>query len=153
MHRGLSEIAAEAEIMACQQYETKAAIYYLVKATKVLSVRNSVQHLNKFFTRNFPYPIIIFHESDWTSTHTDIVKGGTDGDLYFQQVDFEIPSFLHGPIQPKFPPGFSIGYRHMCRFHSKGVMNSQLFKDLNSCSGKMMIPSSRLQLHMIYLSI
>ena len=39
----------------------------------------------------------------------DIVKDGTDGDLYFQQVDFEIPSFLHGPIQPKFPPDYSIG--------------------------------------------
>ena len=101
----------------------KAAIYFLVQVDRVASIAHSLQHLNKYFTRNFPCPIILFHESNWNKTHADIVRQSTNDSLFFQEVHLETPSFLKNTA-PSVPPcavNPEIGYRHMCRFNAKSV--------------------------------
>ena len=111
-------------------WKPKAAFYYLTQPQTVDYLITSLQKLHTFFTKNFSYPIIIFHESDWNMSLTGKVRANTKDKIFFQEVHFEIPHFLRRPV-PQFVGHiyhYSIDYRHMCRFHAKTVYEQPIIQ-------------------------
>ena len=98
----------------------KAAIFYLAELSRVKTLIKSLKSLDTFFNDKFHYPVIIFHEADMVhKLHK--VRSSSSSNIFFQEVDFSIPESLTMPIPFKIPCTKPIGYRHMCRFNSKGV--------------------------------
>ena len=110
----------------------KAAIVYL--ASRLQFLVHSIATVNKFFCREFDYPVVIFHEA-WVfeiydEKQNDNQRAARDAVLkaaawnssliFFQQVEFKMPTFLPKPVPGDIPCHSKIGYRHMCRFQAKG---------------------------------
>jgi alpha 1,2-mannosyltransferase len=96
-----------------------AVIVYLVgtKLEDILDLKFSLASLDKNFNNQFKYPIVLFHENLDDATIKEIC-GLTSSILQFEKVIFKIPDFLNKKEIPESYLGFSIGYRHMCRFFS-----------------------------------
>ena len=105
----------------------KAAVYYLVHSDQIQSFCASLKELDKNFNNRFHYLVIIFHERNFSADHRAQVRNVTTSNLYFQLVEFNTPDFV--PF-PKSNCNFSIGYKHMCRFHSLCVYEQPLLKQL-----------------------
>ena len=76
------------------QGKPKAAIIILTQTNRTNYLQHGLRNLDEFFLNNFSYPIIIFHEMDykpWVPT----VRTWTNASVFFQEVKFEIPSFLN----------------------------------------------------------
>ena len=142
---GLEDVPAEQPPLLCLQdcqklqsmlsawpktnKKPKAAIYYLIHPRNLYYLIKSLKKLNKFFTRNFSYPIIIFHESDWNVTLTEKVRSSTDDEIFFQEVHFETPVYYSRPVPSNVGPLIQpYGYRHMCRFHAKTVYEQPIIQ-------------------------
>ena len=98
----------------------KALIYYLTRVSRLPQLKQSLESVDKNFNHVYHYPIVIFHESDLTSS-IPIIRGWTNSLLYFQLVTFSVPDFLPKPVVQDIPCRSTIGYRHMCRFNAKLV--------------------------------
>ena len=101
----------------------KAAIVYLLYAPNLKRALYGIRTVDTFFCRKFDYPIIVFHEADLNATHREQVRKAAAWNkerVFFQQVEFKLPTFLKKPVPLKIPCYKPIGYRHMCRFHAKG---------------------------------
>ena len=107
----------------------KAAVYYLVQPSRIHSVRDSLKALDTYFNNRFQYPVIIFHERNFSANHRAQLKEVTTSNLYFQLIEFKIPDFIVQPF-PKINCNASIGYNHMCRFHSLCVYEQPVMKQL-----------------------
>ena len=97
----------------------KAALVYLVHRVQYLVP--SIQSVSKFFCRQFDYPIVIFHEAGPFSspgTRNQVLGAAAwnSSRVFFQQVEFKLPTFLTKPVLDKINCIGTIGYRHMCRF-------------------------------------
>ena len=106
----------------------KAAIVYLAYRRQYL-VR-SILSVDDYFCRKFDYPVVIFHEADMFNSHADrdtVLKAAewNSSLVFFQQVEFKMPTFLTEPVPLNITCRSKIGYRHMCRFQAKG--KSQTF--------------------------
>ena len=98
--------------------------------------------------------IILFHEKSFDSTYKEKVKNVINGNILFQELEFKIPFFSkeindsipefyphpthakggpHGETHLKqhgfYHPGFSMGYRHMCRFFSGWLYDQPIIKN------------------------
>ncbi len=71
----------------------KAAFYFLVRPKKYDNLAITFDLLHKHFNRQFDYPIIIFHEQDFTDYIPDTHKL-ISNQLYFHQVKFMIDMYL-----------------------------------------------------------
>ena len=108
----------------------KAAVYYLVQPSRIHSVLDSLKALDTYFNNRFRYPVIIFHERNFNADHRAQVKNITTSNLYFQLVEFKIPDFIIQPFPKSNCKNVSIGYKHMCRFHSLCVYEQPIMKQL-----------------------
>ena len=104
--------------------------YYLVQPKRIKSLLKSLQNVDKYFNDKFHYPVIIFHEEDFTMEHRQRVENATKSDVYFQTLTFALPDFITGPVATK-QCGKGIGYRHMCRFHSKLIYKLDIVQNLD----------------------
>jgi hypothetical protein len=110
--------------------QTKAAIYYLVQSERIAKLLMSLEALETHFNNHFHYPVIIFHEHDFTTDHQEQIRSASTSDLYFQGVYFTIPDFIQKPVPETFC-GKKVGYRHMCRFQAKTLYEQPIVKHLD----------------------
>jgi hypothetical protein len=87
--------------------------------------------LDQYFNDHFHYPVIIFHEVNFTKYLQEAVKKEIKSDIYFQLVEFRVPDFVRKPI-PAQACLWSrpLGYRHMCRFQAKGVYDQPIIQNV-----------------------
>lgn len=102
----------------------KAFVYYLFHSKRSSMLFQSLSSLDSNFNNVYNYPIVIFHENI-SVINQSLIRSSSNSDIYFQAVKFEIPDFL--------PKNFTqlscrchIGYRHMCRFHSKLIYDQPI---------------------------
>ena len=107
----------------------KAVIYYLIQARRLQQMKKSLESLDEYFNKHFQYPVVIFHEEDLIP-FKEHLRNFTSSDIYFQQVNFSIPSFLTEPVIFDIPCISAIGYRHMCRFNAKLVYEQPIMQGL-----------------------
>ena len=101
----------------------KAAIVYL--ASRLNFLLHSITSVDEFFCREFNYPVVIFHEAWMFKKQGDrnaVLRAAAWNSslVFFQKVEFKIPTFLPKPVLRDIPCFSGIGYRHMCRFQAKG---------------------------------
>ena len=99
---------------ANETQKPRAAIYILThRVTWLIKLLRSI---DQYFNDEFHYPVIIFHERDLIESR-DKIRQATRSAIFFQLVEFEIPSFLkEEDILENIPCHSPIAYRHMCRF-------------------------------------
>lgn len=98
--------------------QIKAAIIYLSGSTPqdIADLKLSLSHLDINFNNQFKYPVIIFHE-DFGESRMQEIQKATHSNLQFEKVEFKIPDFVdRTEIPESYPPPFTMGWRHMCRF-------------------------------------
>ena len=110
--------------------QVRAAIYYIVLPGRIKSILKSLHNVDKYFNNKFHYPVIMFHEGDFTTEHRQRVENSTKSDVYFQNLTFALPDFITGPVA-KMQCGKDIGYRHMCCFHSKLIYELDIVQNLD----------------------
>jgi len=79
---------------------------------------------------------VVFYDESEGAVNLSIVsdlsndtKNKTSTVTIYRRVKFEIPAFVNASgIELN---GFSIGYRHMCRFHAKGVYRNPILTDVD----------------------
>ena len=103
----------------------KALIYFLIKHDRIQSLTEALKTVDRYFNNKYQYPIVLFHESN-ARKHLHRIKNETASSLFFQEVKFKKPND-YKPDKDKCP-GFSIGYRHMCNFHSNLVYKEKVLK-------------------------
>ena len=111
----------------------KGAIYILTQRSRKSNLHAILKSVDKFFNNRYKYPIVIFHERESPPFDKEAVKSMTKSALFFQEVNFEMPYSVNKSLVPKFATCNtlnSIGYRHMCRFHAKGVFELDILKVL-----------------------
>ncbi|CAH1790690.1 unnamed protein product [Owenia fusiformis] len=109
----------------------KAFIYFLLQDNpeRMQKFWKALESLEKFFNLKYNYPIIIFHESSFKNTTKKEIKSRTQNIVIFQLVEFMIPSFINSSKLMKSKVCYrDIGYKHMCRFHSKQVPQHPVMK-------------------------
>jgi hypothetical protein len=128
----------------------KNAIVYLVRSDEasILELNTSLNSLYSYLAATVNNAdLIIFHESDFGILGTRIdFRSDVFGKIIFCEVDLGIPSEtiknFGGKIEKFFPhpthgigpiayghPGFSIGYRSMCRFFSGSLYHQPILKE------------------------
>lgn len=108
--------------------ETSAITYLLNNNSKdILNFRKSISLLIDNYYTKYPCDIICFYEQDFPETELSLLKNNLQNiSIYFEPIEFKIPEYSEKILtqipeyfaHPDFPNalGFSIGYRHMCRF-------------------------------------
>jgi hypothetical protein len=114
------------------------AIAYLLnnKQKDIVSFRKSIQLLINNYCKNNPVDIICFYEEDFPLSEIDNIKILTSGYMIkFCPVTFSVPNYSNDiasqiakyyphPDNPLSSSGFSIGYRHMCRFFAGEIFHN-----------------------------
>jgi|SRR3989344_770047 len=108
----------------------KAVITYLAGVTPgdVVDLKVSLSLLHKNFNSTFGYPVVIFHEN-FSEEIIEEIRSIAGSELQFEKVAFQIPDFLKKETIPERYYGFSIGYRHMCRFFSSDFFYHPALKE------------------------
>ena len=111
----------------------KAAVYFLLQANslRLCMAVQCILSLDRYFNKQYQYPVIVFHE-DLPGFQMERLQKQSSSDLYFQQVSFAIPYHVNKSQVPTITmcSGHPIGYRHMCRFHSKLVYEQPIMSHL-----------------------
>ena len=108
----------------------KAAIIYLVgpELQDRIDLKLSLASLDKSFKNQFHYPVILFHENLDEAMVEEIQKSASSK-LQFEKIVFQIPDFLQKEEIPEKYNGFTIGYRHMCRFFAGIAVKHPVLKE------------------------
>jgi alpha 1,2-mannosyltransferase len=115
----------------------KSAIVYLLNNNQkdISNFRHSISLLYNNYYKSFPCDIICFYEKDFPEEELEYLKNALSIlKVSFVNIDFEMPNFYSQETlqsipqyypHPDFPQanGFSIGYRHMCRFFAGDIFN------------------------------
>lgn len=123
----------------------KNCIVYLVRSTKddIDGLNKSLELVSKNvlpFSENFD--ILLFHEDSLDSFLPDIIKLPN---IKFHKIEFSVPDYpeeIKNNIPEFYPhpthgngpiawghPGFTLGYRHMCRFFAGEIFKNDILKD------------------------
>lgn len=114
---------------------TNAVVYLLNNNQKdIFNFRQSISLLIQNYYQQFNCDIICFYEPDFPESELqNLSKNLSDINIEFHKIVFSIPDYPKAILDsipeyfphPDFPQalGFSIGYRHMCRFFA-GAMFS-----------------------------
>lgn len=114
----------------------KGAIVYLLKNSSkdIKLIKQSLNLLDINFNINYKYPVIIFHE-DLTEKSMQEIRKSSNSKIIFEQVHFEIPSYVDKNSVPEYLYAdgyrYGIGCRHLGRFFSYDAYNHPIFKDYN----------------------
>lgn len=118
-------------MLSWPQDKPKAAVYYLTKATRLNLLHSSLTSLFYSFLYRFNYPVIVFHEADTRDLIREIFRNFVNIQLFFQEVEFDLPSHINASAVKFEIRCFSpISYRHMCRFHAKNVYEQAILTGL-----------------------
>jgi alpha 1,2-mannosyltransferase len=110
----------------------KAAFYYLAQAERLSMLSASLLSVDRYFLKNFDYPVIIFHEGNFGSSLQKLLRTQTLGyRLFFQEVTFTIPHFINASdVSFNISCVSYVSYRHMCRFQAKSVYEEPILAGL-----------------------
>lgn len=99
--------------------------------------KKSFPFLNENYIKNNPCDIILFHEKDFPKEEINLIKEYKN-DVIFHELSFNLPDYSEDTLKqiptfyphPDFPAalGFSIGYRHMCRFFAGEIFKLEILK-------------------------
>lgn len=118
----------------------KNAIVYLLNESEKdkICFRKSLELLEKNYLNKFPCDIICFHEKNFDPNEIAFIKKNFNESLLFQEVEFKLPEYSSNVLKeipeyfphPDFPQclGFSMGYRHMCRFFAGEIFNQEILQ-------------------------
>lgn len=120
----------------------KSAIIYLLNNNPkdINSFRKSISLLFSNYYNEFPCDIICFHENNFPSKELEYLKNTLSSiNISFININFTLPNnYSKETIEsipeyfphPDFPQalGFSIGYRHMCRFFAGAMFEHPVIK-------------------------
>lgn len=90
----------------------------------------SMKMLFENYVNYYPCDVIVFHESDFPEDYMSYVHSTISDKVKFRELNFSIPPHLNttdiptkfiSETTPSF--GFSLGYRHMCRFFSGEIFS------------------------------
>lgn len=123
---------------------SSAIIYLLNNGLKdIQCFRRSISLLINNYYNNFPCDIICFFEKDFPQDELLYLQQSLkEFRVFFYPIEFNIPKFYSEEQlssipeyfpHPDFPQarGFSIGYRHMCRFFAGAIFKEPLIKQYN----------------------
>lgn len=114
------------KLMQWPENKPKAFIYYLTRHARLGLLLDSLSGLDNYFNNKYQYPIIIFHEVEPTLLRDRLtIRSRTNSTVYFQTVNFTLPSFIPKNFTQRHCPT-KLGYRHMCRFHAKGIYDQAI---------------------------
>lgn len=83
----------------------------------------SLDLLYKNYNAQFKHTVIIFHEGDFKEKDQQELRKGKP-EIQFQEIHFEIPSFLNQEEIPEQWDGlFGMGHRHMIRFYALQIFD------------------------------
>ena len=118
----------------------KNAIVYLVRSSEkdIEEFVESIRSLENFFFKNNPADIICFHEKT-LNNYIPTINNRINTNIKYIEIEFsipdsnknlEIPEFYPHPTHGNGPiayghPGFTLGYRHMCRFFAGEIFKNQ----------------------------
>lgn len=118
------------------------AVSYLLNHTNedILDFRKSLELLVAHYLYSFPCDIICFHEKVFPRSEIDLLSNYASRlnlNLIFVPIYFQTPNYSADILSqipeyyphPDFPQaqGFSMGYRHMCRFYAGEIFNHSIF--------------------------
>jgi len=111
----------------------KSAIYSLIQFKLLDELKITFNLLAENFNNEFNYPIILFTDEDEMKNKTvrNEIRSWTKATIYFQHVHMEIPRHVNRNMVPDTYCRAPIGYRNMCRFHSKQVYEQQVLVGLD----------------------
>jgi hypothetical protein len=119
---------------------TTAIVYLLNNNSKdIINFRQSIYLLIQNYYQNFPTDIICFHENDFPVEEIQLLQKHLGSiSIKFVSITFNIPDYDASIINriPKYYPhpdypgatGFSLGYRHMCRFFAGEIFKNEHLK-------------------------
>ena len=93
----------------------KAAVIILTYPNPFSYMQQGLRNLDMYFLNNFSYPIIIFHEMDYRP-YINTVRTWTNASVFFQEIKFEIPSFLNMSKIPELIQNRPIGKIYIFSF-------------------------------------
>lgn len=115
-------------------------VYLLNNHSKdITNFRTSIRLLVNNYINNFPCDIICFYESDFPKEELEFLQKVLKTlPIYFHQITLALPNYSDVDKSsipeyfphPDFPQaqGFSMGYRHMCRFFAGDIFSNQVLK-------------------------
>jgi len=117
----------------------KAIVYLLNNNHKdILNFRQSFPLLYNHYYKQFPCDIICFYEQDFPQTELSFLKSQLHNNIniLFEPIRFSVPEYKQETLcdipqyfpHPDFPAsiGFSMGYRHMCRFFAGDIFKNKI---------------------------
>jgi len=117
-----------------------AIVYLLNNNNKdIINFRQSIYLLLQNYYKDFPTDIVCFHEQDFPVEEIQLLQKHLGNiSIKFIPITFNIPNYDESIINriPKYYPhpdypgatGFSLGYRHMCRFFSGEIFKNEHLK-------------------------
>lgn len=116
------------ELTQWPENKPKAFIYYLTRHARLGQLLDSLSRLDNYFNNKYQYPIIIFHELEPTILPDRlIIRSRSNSTIYFQTVNFTLPYFIPKNFTQQHCVSM-LGYRHMCRFHAKGIYDQPIIE-------------------------
>ena len=107
----------------------RAAFYYLANRLRSGWLINALQHLKKNFNSEYKYPVILFHEPDFTERQKHLIRSCVNDSIFFQEVKMKVSSYLTRPVPKDIHcGGKSVGYKNMCRFQAKTVYEQPIIQ-------------------------
>ena len=107
-----------------------SVIMILVQKSRLGQLGELLKSVDHFFNDKFKYPFVIFHEKDFSPDDRKRLSLKINSKIFYQTVVFELPEFINETRLREGPctGAFSVGYRHMCRFHAKSVYESRILE-------------------------
>lgn len=118
----------------------KNAVVYLLNNNEKdkNNFRSSIGLLVKNYLNKFPCDVICFHEKDFDKNEIKLIKDNVKINIIFEEIEFNLPNYNQEILNqipeyfphPDFPEcqGFSLGYRHMCRFFAGEVFKQKVLE-------------------------
>lgn len=100
----------------------QAAIVYLTRKERIHKLTHSLRLLQQNLLAKHSYPVILFHEGDFTPADGDQLRKICPT-LSLRRVNINPPAHIDGSKRREWNmyPRFNVGYRNMCRFFTIGL--------------------------------
>jgi alpha 1,2-mannosyltransferase len=104
-----------------------AVIVYLSRKLDISDLKKSLKLLHKNFTKRYNYPVLIFHDDFTNEDQNTLLK--IYSNIEFEELKFEVPSWIDKSQINKGSHNIRITYMHMCRFFSGEIYKHNALKN------------------------